>query len=89
MYNLNNATILFFLLSGELRYFMIKQINFSYFVFIISKQFQVSYNDRCMIVVKCQHSVDDTEQRAASLLTSYSFLVIRNVWIIPSLGGEA
>lgn len=79
----------FFLISGVLRYFMIKQINFSYFVFIISKQFQVSYNDRCMIVVKCQHSVDDTEQRAASLLTSYSFLFIRNVWIIPSLGGEA
>lgn len=79
----------YFFLFGVPQIFLIKQINFSYFVFIISKQFQVSYNDRCMIVVKCQHSVDDTEQRAASLLTSYSFLVIRNVWILPSLGGEA
>lgn len=79
----------YFFFLGVPQIFLIKQINFSYFVFIISKQFQVSYNDRCMIVVKCQHSVDDTEQRAASLLTSYSFLCIRNVWIIPSLGGEA
>lgn len=79
----------YFIFLGEPQIFLIKQINFSYFVFIISKQFQVSYNDRCMIVVKCQHSVDDTEQRAASLLTSYSFFCIRNVWIIPSLGGEA